>query len=359
MGEGITAARTDQRAPEVRTNTSRLKLKNPESFDGKPTSAFNVWWESVLAYIGFYPETLDTQKIAWVGALLSDTVKAWHQHRRRTMADRDTWARYTAAIRAEFRATREAANAQLKLSQPRYKGDIKAYFTEFWALNVYAQATSDGLREKIDQAIPDSILDMRFAHFMEEFIDDEHFLMATYNAGLHMEQRKALKAAREGQQGNSAGRKDGPDGKNPGNARKGKESGGPKQDGKSDLGSKAEKPRKSLAESHWGSGGNVYKGDPQNEIDSHRNSKASCWRCGRDSNTTQDCYARTTVKGTELPEAPKQASAIQGKRKRGEDAEEAPAPKQAKAVHVKVEDEDMREATAVMLQSASQDDSDF
>jgi len=48
VGEGIAAATTDQRAPEVRINTSRLKLKNPESFDGKPTSAFNVWWESVL-----------------------------------------------------------------------------------------------------------------------------------------------------------------------------------------------------------------------------------------------------------------------------------------------------------------------
>ena len=117
--EGIAAAQTDQRAPEVRTNTSRLKLKNPESFNEKPASAFNVWWESVLEYISFYPETLDVQKIAWVGTLLSDTAKGRHQHRRRTMADRDTWARYTAAIWAEFRDTREAANAQLKLSQLR------------------------------------------------------------------------------------------------------------------------------------------------------------------------------------------------------------------------------------------------
>jgi len=93
VGEGIAAPRVEQRAPEVRINTSRLKLKNPESFDGKPTLGFNVWWESVLEYIGFYPETLNTQKIAWVGTLLSDTVKAWHQHQRRTMADRDTWAR--------------------------------------------------------------------------------------------------------------------------------------------------------------------------------------------------------------------------------------------------------------------------
>jgi len=209
VGEGIEAARTDQRAPEVRTNTSRLKLKNPESFDGKPTLAFNVWWKSVLEYIGFYPETLDAQKIAWVGMLLSDTAKAWHQHRRRTMADRDTWARYTAAIQAEFRDTREAANAQLKLSQLRYKGDVKAYFTEFRALNVYARATGEGLREKIDQAMPDNILDMCFAHYMEEFIDEEHFLTAMYNVGLHVERRKALKAARETQLESNGGRKDG------------------------------------------------------------------------------------------------------------------------------------------------------
>jgi len=154
------------------------------------------------------------------------------------MADRDTWAQYTAAIRAEFQDTREAANAQLKLSQLRYKGNVKVYFTEFRTVNVYAQATGEGLRQKIDQAIPDSILDMHFAHYMEEFIDDEHFLMATYNAGLHMEQRKALKAACEAQPGNGGGRKDGPDGKNPGNIRKGTESGGPKQAGKPDSGAR-------------------------------------------------------------------------------------------------------------------------
>jgi len=113
------------------------------------------------------------------------------------MADRDTWAQYTVAIWAKFRDTREAANTQLKLSQLRYKGDIKAYFTEFRALKVYTRATGEGLREKIDQAMPNNILDMRFAHYMEEFVDDQHFLMATYNAGLHVEWRKALKVARE------------------------------------------------------------------------------------------------------------------------------------------------------------------
>ena len=138
----------------------------------------------------FFPETLDAQKIAWVGTLLLDTVKAWHQHRERTMVDQNMWARYAAAIRAEFWDTREAVNVQLKLSQLRYKGDIKAYFTEFCALNVYAHATGEGLGEKITQAMPNSILVLHFAHYMEDFIGDEHFLTATYNVGLHVDEER-------------------------------------------------------------------------------------------------------------------------------------------------------------------------
>jgi len=126
-----------------------------------------------------------------------------------------------------------------------------------------------------------------------------------------------------------------------------------------DSGGKAEKPRKTWVESHWGSGSNAYKGVPQGEINAHRDSKASCWRCRRDSHATQDCYARTTIKGTELPEAPKPVSYLHGKRKREEEAHEVAAAKQSKAVHIKTEDEDMPEAGGVTLQSAWQDDSDF
>ena len=158
-----------------------------------------------------------------------------------------------------------------------------------------------GLREKIDQAKPNNILDMRFAHYIEEFLDDEHFLMATYNVGLHVERRKALKVTREAQMGNGRSQKDGPDGKGPGNAQKGNEVAGPKQAGRSDSGGKAEMPRKTWVESHWGSSSNAYKGVPQNEIDSHKKSTANCWRCGRDSHTIQDCYVRTMTKEAELP----------------------------------------------------------
>ena len=50
--------------------------------------------------------------------------------------------------------------------------------------------------------------------------------------------------------------------KGAGNTRKGKETMGPNQTGKSDSGGKAEKLRKQWAESHWGTRGNAYKGVP-------------------------------------------------------------------------------------------------
>jgi len=70
VAEGV--ERAMQARPET-VRTSRLKMENPEKFDGKSTTAFNQWWESVTMYLGFYPETIDRQKIAWIGTLLSDT----------------------------------------------------------------------------------------------------------------------------------------------------------------------------------------------------------------------------------------------------------------------------------------------
>lgn len=178
-------------------NTSRLKMKNPESFDGKKAANFNQWWEAVTMYLGFYPETVDRQKIAWVGTLLMDTALAWHLHWYRELQNNDTWVNYSAAIRAEYHNDREAADAQHKLGQLRYLGCIRTYMMEFRALNNYAQAAGEGLREKIDLAMPSSILDMRFNQNPEEPATDEHFLQATHRAGLQVEKRRALQQARE------------------------------------------------------------------------------------------------------------------------------------------------------------------
>jgi len=173
-------------------------MENPKKFDSKSTTAFNQWWESVTMYLGFYPETVDSQKIPWVGTLLTDMALVWHLHRYREQRDNNTWVNYSAAIRMEYCNKREVANAQLKLGELRYQGSIRAYLMEFRALNIFAQATGEAFREKIDLTMTSEILRMRFAHYLGEFIDDEEFLQATYQSGLQVERMKALEKVREG-----------------------------------------------------------------------------------------------------------------------------------------------------------------
>jgi len=148
VAEGVERARQDRPEQWERSNVARLKMKTPETFDGKSSTAFNQWWEAVTMYLGFYPETDGRQKIAWVGTLLADSALVWHLHRFRELGENDTWANYSAAIGAEYRNEREAADAQLKLGQLKYQGSIRAYLVEFRALNNFARATGEALREK-------------------------------------------------------------------------------------------------------------------------------------------------------------------------------------------------------------------
>jgi len=46
VGEGIVAAQQDQQQGG-RVNTSCLKMKNPDTFNGKTTSHFNQWCHGV------------------------------------------------------------------------------------------------------------------------------------------------------------------------------------------------------------------------------------------------------------------------------------------------------------------------
>jgi hypothetical protein len=53
-------------------------------------------------------------------------------------------------------------------------------------------------------AMPDSILDIRFNQNEEDFMDDKHFLQATYRAEVQVENKKALKAAKEAMKGSGS-----------------------------------------------------------------------------------------------------------------------------------------------------------
>ena len=334
VAEGVARAQQATEPRAGRVNTARLKMTNPEHFDGKTTTAFNQWWESVTMFLGFYPDTTDRQRIAWMGTLMTGTALAWHLQRYRDLQDNDTWVNYSAAIRAEYHNEREGADAQVKLGQLRYQGCIRTYMTEFKALNYFAQATGEGLREKVDLAMNDAILDMRFNQNPEDLVDDDQFLQATYRAGIQVEKKKALKGAREavrnGQQPKDDKKKDGHQkpSTNKGQTEKtgndGKEPRHRKDDPKPDRKSQYNQPGR------WASKDAALTGVPAKEKEEYGKSPEDCWRCGRSGHRTYECFSFNTKKGTTLPPAPWKAAAVREKRKRTEEPEERPAAKQQK-----------------------------
>jgi len=68
-------------------------------------------------FLGFYPETGDQQKIAWVGMILLETALVWHLQQFRELKGNDTWVNYMAVIQMKYYNEREVADAQLKLGQ--------------------------------------------------------------------------------------------------------------------------------------------------------------------------------------------------------------------------------------------------
>jgi len=353
VAEGVAQATQRTTADPNRVRTSRLKMENPETFDGKPTTPFNNWWKTVTKYLSFYPETSDQQKIVWVGTLLTGTAKAWDLHRYDTLDENDTWANYSAAIRTEYYDIREAASAQLKLSQLRYNGDIRAYMTEFRALNNLARASGESLQEKIDLAMPEAVIDMRFAHYLGEFADDEGFLHATYQAALQVERKKALKQAKEQMKGHTATM-----GTNKTDKREDR-----KNDAKANPRAKETNQRGNTPNAKtpwfgkkdtWSTPDEAMKGVPAAEKEEYRQDRDGCWRCGRPGHKTFECLSFQTRKGTKLPPAPWKTAAVStltGKRDRENDTEE-PAAKQQKVAAV----ETMEVDTTPMWES---EDSDF
>ena len=325
MIEGLAGAQANPEPIREAVRTSHLKMENPVTFDGKSPATFNQWWESVTKYLGFYPETVDRQKITWVGTLLTDTALVWHVHRYRELRDNDTWVNYLAAIRTEYRNEREAADAQLKLGQLRYQGDIRAYMTEFRALNNYARATGESLREKINLAMPDSILDMRFAHYLENFADNEGFLQATYQVALQVEKKKALKSAREhirAQPGTSGKREDGK------KEEKGKENrprGSAVEEAKKEPRTENRRTSEYGGTERWGSEAAAFEGVPVTEKREHMAGRG-CHRCGRSGHQVAQCFVGASVKGTNLPAAPWKKAAGTKRQREPEEEEETPSP---------------------------------
>jgi len=158
------------------------------------------------------------------------------------------------------------------LGQLRYQASIRAYLTEFRALNNFARATGEVLQENVDLAMPDAVLDMRSAHYLEDFADNEGFLQATHQAGLQVEKKKALRLVREQVKGPTGtggkreeGKKDGQK-RDSDNTRKGKEPG--------------EQRKQEARKNSWPTQEAALKGVPAKEAEAYRQNRENCWRCG-------------------------------------------------------------------------------
>ena len=140
----------------------------------------------------------------------------------------------------------------------------------------------------------DAVLDMRFAHYMGEFGDDEGFLEATYQAVLQVEKKKALKQARE--QGRPTGSATRTEDKRRDDRKK-----DPRPPRKED---RQEARRDGGRLTKWENTAAALKGVSQQEIDAHKKNQDGCWRCGRTAHKTFECFSFQTVQGTAQPAAP-------------------------------------------------------
>jgi len=256
------------------------------------------------------------------------------------MGESDTWANYSAAIRTEYFDSHEAASAQLKLSQLRYRRDIRAYMTEFRALNNLTRVTGESLQEKIDLAMPEAVIDMQFAHYLGEFTDDEGFLHTTYQAALQVERKKALKQAKEQIRGQTG---------NPGSSKMEKKE-DKRQENRTSSKQKESHPRESPSnaatkptwfgkKNTWPTMDEAMKGLPNNEKEEYRQSREDCWRCGWTGHKTYKCLSFKTRHGTVLPPASwKIGVVLEGKRKRDDEGDTTPAAKQQKVSAVETMD---------------------
>ena len=199
---------------------------------------------------------------------------------------------------------------------------------------------------------------MRFNQNEEDPIDDEGFLQATYRAGIQVEKKKGLRAAKEAMRAGPTSAK--------GEAKKddrrqdnrGKEEKRPATHENRDTRNEARQQGKNGG---WGSVSLALQGVPQTEVDGHKKVQDGCWRCGRTGHRTFDCFSFQTAQGTTLPPAPWKAAAVpppkpEGKRGRNSESEDAPSAKQQKVAAVETMDID---AGPTLAHRWKDSDSDF
>jgi len=178
---------------------------------------------------------------------------------------------------------------------------------------------------------------MRFAHYLEDFTDDEGFLQATYQAALQVEKKKALRLAHE------QARTSAPVGKRDEKKRDERSKGS-----YDDTRKNKEAEKKPHHEGNrggeyggmgqWASEAPAFQGVPDSVRKEYAGSRG-CHQCGRLAHRVAKYFAGTTAKGTSLPAVPwKIAAVTKRQREPKEETPPAPAPKAQKTAALDVMD---------------------
>jgi len=302
-----------------------VQLNKPSTYSGRDLALFKPWWSSVLAYIRSYEASFydDQIKIAWVGSLLTDKARIWHQQRQDNAMRQgweDNWNAYSAHLAERFRDPSERFRAMEKMKKLEYKNDITQFMTELRDYNDVVQWSGVTLQTHISRALPQEITKMVYSRkgYVPEV--DSEFIEAIEEAGRIYENMLANPAiSGKGKPGSTPEHSRSGQPRKDTSSRSGQSSsGGDKQSGgsKPDRGKEKQKV--------WASNRDALKGIDQSDIDKRKTAKKACWRCGRDNHSTLSCFAKKDANGKDLPPAPDKVSSTSTKRK--SDDSELPTP---------------------------------
>ena len=182
------------------TAINPIQFNKPATFDGTDLSKFRAWWDQIQAIIETYPEQFrePLKRIHYVGSNLRDNALIFHQHRlrqHREQGQEDTWEAYSEAVRIRFTDPAEKQKSIAKLRQLAYKRDTARYITEVLDLNAVAKLSGRPLREIIERALPEKIIEL-IAMSQEgepDDDDDDAYFNALRKAGRHYDKYSARK----------------------------------------------------------------------------------------------------------------------------------------------------------------------
>jgi hypothetical protein len=338
---------TQPTAAEVARKPKMPDMKAPQIFTRKDKALFRAWWMSVQDYIETYSSAFPDEdaQVKWVGSLFSHKALSWHQERRKAIKSqglKDNWAAFSSAIESRFMDRREVQKDERRIRELQYEGDIDDYITKLEDLNMRVGASGPMYRAVIWDAMTPDIKKMVYQAAKGIPRDDDAMIEAVKEAAYIVENideeikgpKKRTLEVRENRPTKEAAR-----------PREAQQKDRKVKDKKTEKkGSSGKNDKKSDKPAIFASGREALQDVLQSEIDKHKKDKADCWRCGRSGHKMYECYAKKTVRGTELSSGGKTASLGKRKRDNEEDKEQEKSKgkdKKAKTAAVRQDDDDI------------------